>query len=279
MDNVGEFVLVLVHCLSHIACGDLRDDAHPGFLKEFHHALAVVCDDLFFARYRRTSALARTLSSLSADDDLESASRMLLESVFGDAHTEADKSNVVEGLLDAKLLRGANKDGVHFTNEGIVERLGKYSNFAVESKLRSFLGDVEDKATQARLQGTEEFIDKRLHELQGARTKDRPMSRYVQSRGNLMSRGMSRQKSRAMATSRTATGLPISGKSASARPGEDEDLYKTFLQVCVTALLFGPGIFIIFFLQKSSPLKPRQIYAPFQFWSDLYITERNVLKN
>lgn len=254
MDNVGEFVLVLVHCLSHIACGDLRDDAHPGFLKEFHHALAVVCDDLFFARYRRTSALARTLSSLPADENLESASRMLLESVFGDAHTEADKSNVVEGLLDAKLLRGANKDGVHFTNEGIVERLGKYSNFVVESKLRSFLGDVEDKATQARLQGTEEFIDNRLHELQGARAKDRPMSRYVQSRGNLMSR----QMSRAMATSRTATGLPISGKSV--RPSEDEDLYKTFLQVCVTALLSDPRIFMIFVLQKSSPLKRRQIY-------------------
>ena len=221
-------MLVLVHCLSHIACGDLRDDSHPGFLKEFHHALAVMCDDLFFARYRRSSALARTLSSLPANDDLESASRVLLESVFGDAHTEADKSNVVEGLLDAKLLRGANKDGVHFTHEAIVGRLSKYSNFAVESKLRSFLGDVEDKASQARLQGTDEFIDKRLHELQGPQAKDRPVSRYVQSRGNLMTRGMSR----AMATSRTATSLPIPGKSLAARPKEDEDLYKTFLQVC-----------------------------------------------
>ena len=198
-----------------------------------------MCDDLFFARYRRSSALARTLSSLPTNDDLESASRMLLESVFGDAHTEADKSNVVEGLLDAKLLRGANKDGVHFTNDGIVERLSKYSNFAVESKLRSFLGDVEDKATQARLQGTEEFIDKRLHELQGPQAKERPISRYVQSRGNLMSRGMSRQISRAMATSRTATGLPISGKSPAVRSAEDEDLYKTFLQVCSTSV--GPS--------------------------------------
>ena len=233
MDNVGEFVLVLVHCLSHIAAGDLRDDSHPGFLKEFHHALAVLCDDLFFARYRRSSALARTLSSLPANEDLESASRVLLESVFGDAHAEADKSNVVEGLLDAKLLRGANKDGVHFTHDAIVERLSKYSNFAVESKLRSFLGDVEDKSIQARLQGTDEFIEKRLQELQGPQTKDRPMSRYVQSRGNLMTRGMSRQTSRAMATSRTATGLPISGKSLPYRPKEDEDLYKTFLQVCV----------------------------------------------
>ena len=231
MDNVGEFALVLVHCLSHIACGDLRDDSHPGFLKEFHHALAVLCDDLFFARYRRSSALARTLSSLPVDDDLENASRTLLESVFGDAHTQADKSNVVKGLLDAKLLRGANKDGVHFTNEGIVQRLTKYSNFAVESKLRSFLGDVEDKAIQARLQGTDEYIDKRLHELQGGQAKERPMSRYIQSRG------ASRQISRAMATSRTATGLPISGKSSSVRPNQDEDLYKTFLQVSIATLL------------------------------------------
>ena len=249
MDNVGEFVLVLVHCLSHIACGDLRDDSHPGFLKEFHHALAVICDDLFFARYRRSSALARTLSSLPDDEDLESASRMLLESVFGDAHTEADKSNVVEGLLDAKLLRGANKDGVHFTHEGIVERLSKYSNFAVESKLRSFLGDVEEKATQARLQGTEEFVDKRLHELQGPQAKERPISRYAQSRGNLMSRGVSRQISRAMATSRTATGLPISGKSSAFRPKEDEDLYKTFLQVSYATLLFlSVSIFVANFV-------------------------------
>ena len=230
MDNVGEFILVLVHCLAHIACGDLRDDSHPGFMKEFHHALAVICDDLFFARYRRSSALARTLSSLPASDDLESASRVLLESVFGDAHTEADKANMVDGLLDVKLLRGANKDGVHFTHEGIVERLSKYSNFAVESKLRSFLGAVEEKASHARLQGTEEFIDKRLHELQGPLAKERPLSRYAQSRGNLLSRGVSRQVSRAQALSRNATRLPISGKSA--QPKEDEDLYKTFLEVC-----------------------------------------------
>lgn len=231
MDNVGEFIVVLVHCLAHIACGDLRDDSHPGFMKEFHLALAVICDDLFFARYRRSSALARTLSSLPASDDLESASRVLLESVFGDAHTEADKENMVEGLLDVKLLRGANKEGVHFTHEGIVERLSKYSNFAVESKLRSFLGDVEEKASHARLQGTEEFIDKRLHELQGPQAKERPVSRYAQSRSNLLSRGVSRQVSRAQALSRNGTSLPISGKPTQRK--DDEDLYKTFLEVQV----------------------------------------------
>ena len=231
MDNVGEFVLVLVHCLSHIAAGDLRDDSHPGFLKEFHHALAVLCDDLFFARYRRSSALAQTLSSIPADVDTESAGRLLMESVFGDAHTETDKSNVVDGLLDVKLLRGANRDGVHFTHEGIVQRLSKYSNFALESKLRSFLGDVEDKAGQARLQGTEEYIDKRLYELQGPQSKDRPVSRYAQARGNLMSRDVSRHISRTKATSRTATSLPISGRGQGSKPREDEDLYKTFLEV------------------------------------------------
>ena len=225
MDSIGELVLVLVHCLAHITSGDLRDDSNPAFLKEFHHALAVICDDLFFARYRRSSALASTIASLPEEVDLEEASRQLLESVFGDAHTEADKSDVVKELLDAKLLRGASKDGVHFTPEGILQRLSKYSNFVLTSKLRSFLGDVDDRSSQARLQGTEEYIDKRLEELQ-SQPKDRPTSRYAKSRSALMSREMSRT----MAVSRSATGLPISKRPAT-RQKEEEDLYKTFLEV------------------------------------------------
>ena len=231
LDNVGEFLLVLVHSLSHIAAGDLRDDTNPVFLKEFHHSLAVLCDDLFFARYRRSSALAQTLSSMPKRTDLEQASSELFESVFGEVHTESDKGNVVDELLDVQLLRGTNKDGVHFTQEGLVERLSKYSNFALGSKLRSYLGDVEEKASESRLQGTDEYVDKRLAELVGKQPKERPMSRYAQSRGTLLSREVSRQVSRSMAVSRTATSMPLIRKKASTQRGKEEDLYKTLIQV------------------------------------------------
>ncbi|EDO39341.1 predicted protein, partial [Nematostella vectensis] len=233
MDNVGEFVVVLVHCLAHVAAGDLRDDSSPAFLKEFHRCLAVVCDDLFFSRYRRSSALSHTLASLSPEVDVESASKELLEAVFGDAHVEADKANVVEELLDLKLLRGANKEGVHFTQEGIKERLAKYSSFSLSSNVLSYLGNVEERISNARLQGSEEYIDKRLQELSGPKAKDRPMSRYAQSRGGLMREPTSRQMSRTMAVSRTATSLPLSGKKQQQQGVKDEDLYKTFLEVQV----------------------------------------------
>ena len=35
LENVGEFILVLVHTLAHVHVGDMRNDADPNFLKEF----------------------------------------------------------------------------------------------------------------------------------------------------------------------------------------------------------------------------------------------------
>lgn len=232
MDNVGEFVVVIVHCLSHIAAGDLRDDSNPVFLKEFHQGLAVICDDLFFSRYRRSSALSQTLASLPSSVKVEDASRELLESVFGDSHTEADKSNIVEELLDLRLLRGANREGVHFTQEGLIDRLTKYSSFSLSSNLRAYLGDVDVKADTARLQGSDEYMQKRLRQLTGQQ-QDRPVSRYAQGSGDVTTRAMSRQAARTMAVSRSATSLPLSGKSSSKDKTKEEDLYKVYLEVTI----------------------------------------------
>lgn len=209
------------------------------FLKEFHQGLAVICDDLFFSRYRRSSALSQTLASLPGSIKVEEASRELLESVFGDSHTEADKSNVVEELLDLRLLRGANREGVHFTQEGLIERLTKYSNFSMSSNLRAYLGDVDVKADSARLQGSEEYMQKRLQQLTGQQSQERPVSRYAQGSGDLMTRGMTRQASRTMAVARSATSLPLSGRSQSRQKDgtNDEDLYKVFLEVNISYLI------------------------------------------
>ena len=47
--------------------GDLRDDSNPEFCKEFYRALSVVCDDLFFSRYRRESASVASLAENTGD--------------------------------------------------------------------------------------------------------------------------------------------------------------------------------------------------------------------
>ena len=36
MESVGDFVVVILHCLSHVKTGDLKDDRDPIFMREFY---------------------------------------------------------------------------------------------------------------------------------------------------------------------------------------------------------------------------------------------------
>ncbi|XP_077985306.1 uncharacterized protein LOC144439946 [Glandiceps talaboti] len=176
LDHVGEFLLVLVHALAHVKSGDMRDDSQPEFTRQFHKALSVVCHDLFFARYRRTSALLSTQTKAKNQQvQEEQTSRALLEALFGDSHTDIDKHNVVDEILDLKLLRGTDKDGVHFDKEVMDERLAKFSKFTVKSELQNFLGRTEDKLVLARQHGMSDDVDQRLQQLKGSQTAERQL--------------------------------------------------------------------------------------------------------
>lgn len=224
LENVGEFVLVLIHCLAHLKAQNLRDDTEPSFVKEFHRGLAIVCDDLFFARYRRSC-----VPTTSQNDDLGKVAELLESNIKGTEDSSVH-SDVVGDLLDVKLLRGSSKDGVHFSRDGLVERLSKYSNFALSNKIQDLLGNVNDKSEQAQIQGTDIYIEERLRELQGS---VRPVTRFAQSRGNLVSRDTAREFSRGMAVSRSSTAYPGSRKRSTAdgHPSGGEDLRKSFIEV------------------------------------------------
>ena len=101
--------------------GDLRDDHHPGFSQEFYRALSVVCDDLFFARYRRHSAPAKALSQ-SGEGSTDAAAKSLLSAMFGNTQTEDEKGDVVEELLDVRLLPATDGQGVQFNKDRMEER-------------------------------------------------------------------------------------------------------------------------------------------------------------
>ncbi len=231
LESVGEFVLVLVHTLSHIKIQDMNDDSDPSFVKEFYKAISVVCNDLFFARYKRSTALASAMFSFPEETmKLEEAGTFVLESVFGDAHNEADRQNVIDELLDTKLLRNPKND-VLFNQEIMFHRLTKYTDFVVSNKLRKFLGEIETKVTTARLQGTETEIDKRLQELTAKAEDNRPVTRYLPTRGTLMTRDASRQVSRNMALARSSTALSLLPRPATQAKEGGEDLYQSFLEV------------------------------------------------
>ncbi len=101
--------------------GDLRDDSNPEFAKDFYQALSVVCDDLFFARYRRSSSPAESLSE-SVGSSVGSAASALLSALYGEAYTEADKHDVMDHLLDTRLLPATDGQGVHFNKDRMQER-------------------------------------------------------------------------------------------------------------------------------------------------------------
>ena len=100
----------------------MRDDSNPDFLREYHRALAVVCDDLFFARYRRSTGFSQSLAKATGTQNVEQAALQLLQAMFGDCRTEEEKIKMVEDLLDVKLLPGTNLEGVHFNKERIEDR-------------------------------------------------------------------------------------------------------------------------------------------------------------
>lgn len=220
LENVGEFVLVLIHCLAHLKAQDLRNDTEPLFVKEFHRCLAVVCNDLFFSRYRRSCI------SASQNDDRDNVTDLLNAN---NSHSSI-RSDVVGDLLDVKLLRGSSKHGEHFSQNGLVERLSKYSNFALSNKIQDLLGNTEDKCEQAHIQGTDIYIEDRLQELQGF---PRPVSRYARSRGNLVSRNTTREFSRGMAVSRSTTAYPGSRKQQTSedQASGEGDLRRSDIQV------------------------------------------------
>ena len=102
--------------LNTFVLGDLRNDHNPNFLREYHRALAVVCDDLFFARFRRNTA-----GTIRNEPSVEGAAK-LLQQMFGNCHTEDEKIKMVDDLLDVKLLPSTTSEGVHFNAERLKER-------------------------------------------------------------------------------------------------------------------------------------------------------------
>ena len=76
----------------------------------------MVCDDLFFSRYRRESSATTTLGDGS---DHQGAAQALLEAMYGEAYTEEDKAGVVDQLLDVKLLEDTDNDGTMLSADRI----------------------------------------------------------------------------------------------------------------------------------------------------------------
>ena len=59
---------------------------------------------------------------ISLGVDATAAASALMTSVMGEAQNEDEKADVVEGLLDTRLLPATNEEGVIFNNERLQQR-------------------------------------------------------------------------------------------------------------------------------------------------------------
>ena len=162
LNNVGEFILTLIHSLCHIHVRDIRNDSDPRFLIEFHKALSVVCLDLFLSRYQKSNALNKALNNVP---DNEYSGDKILEKLFGDSHEEIARENVVNDLMNIKLVRNKYDQSENFSEKAIYQRLCKYREFIIDNKVQGFLGPVEIKLKESKFQGTGQEIDRRIEQL------------------------------------------------------------------------------------------------------------------
>ncbi|RUS80256.1 hypothetical protein EGW08_011985, partial [Elysia chlorotica] len=161
MDSIGEFVMVIVHSLAHIKSGDLTDDSHPLFMREFYRALRVVCQDMFFSRSRNTPASQGLMMSAAPGQGQGLASqdsRPALERALTGVRSMDDRTNVVSELLDVKT------NLAEFTSQKMSQRLYGYESLASNARLRQQLAARGGYSTSG------DFIASRMAELKGQKS-------------------------------------------------------------------------------------------------------------
>jgi len=136
MDSVGDFVVLLIHCLAHIKSGDMCDDNNVNFMKEFYKGMRICCQDMFFSR-ARSSAHDNQLKSIPSTGNTSMGKP--LEHAFKLMKQPSTKLNAMKELVDVKVSDPVNHD---YTSEGVTERISKHNTFVDNAKLRAYLRSV-----------------------------------------------------------------------------------------------------------------------------------------
>ena len=117
MQSLGDFVLVIMHAVAHVTAHSMESDAEPAFLREFHRALRVCCEDLFFAR----------MSYRSANEPAAAVSSALQQ-----AGTQFAKENAIDDLIAQRTDASLNIENIKL-------------------KVRSLVGESETKILGGKL--------------------------------------------------------------------------------------------------------------------------------
>jgi len=121
-ESVGEFMIIVLHALTHVHIGDLRDDNNPFFLRHFYRALRVVCTDMFFGRAGRSTS-TNTASTVEGG----------LDQIMAMTNTSSQKYNILSEMIDLKVQEPSH---LIFSSHLLQDRLdiGRDSNLKHDLK-------------------------------------------------------------------------------------------------------------------------------------------------
>ena len=149
LQSIGEFVLVAIHAMAHIAAKNMVDDSDHGFQKEFHRALRACCEEMFFlrAQFKGTQqppqALKEAIDKTDAVDD---------------------KSDAVDSYLQSRVNTASARD-----LEAIQVRIASYTEQIVGDNIRSEIENIE--VAPGNTQGTRDRVKALSAELTQLRAK------------------------------------------------------------------------------------------------------------
>jgi hypothetical protein len=90
LENVGEFTILLVHCLAHLTTNDFEDDNNPDYKRNFYKMMGTCCQDIF---HQRTNNIEpKSLTTTEMKDKFKE-----------------DKTKFVSGILDSHVKQRTKK--------------------------------------------------------------------------------------------------------------------------------------------------------------------------
>eukprot|EP00117_Sycon_ciliatum_P043250 scpid2405/ scgid31345/ len=185
MDDVGEFTLVIMHALAHIAVEKMEDDANPRFLDFLYKAMRICCTDLFLTRSRPAAIVARGKARGQTAD---------LETVFRELTSRDEKTDLTEELVNVKVVAPTDKE---FTEQAVSERISRYSTLSsaqdIQDHVQASMSAATATVTSDDGEIGDDFIRARLVELSPATSADqmdqprRPRSTLKRSKSTVSS--------------------------------------------------------------------------------------------
>lgn len=158
LQDVGEFVLVLIHALAHIstsAASHEWDDRHPDFLKCFYKCLTVSTRELFLSRSDKALSLLGIREGLRAGESAADGEKNALVSTVGmadliDLHASTSGSTNGTGKDRSIGIRSAEgvASGEFYHPSNVNKRMAYYKTFHQSTKLRQHLLEVERSASR-----------------------------------------------------------------------------------------------------------------------------------